>query len=99
MVEGQLALCVAETAQCRGVCAAVRPPRRPQIVPNMLAHPPWDKTELDREGRPFYLLHLTYPCRYDKVPPRSACFPAVWTLLCWLRAARLWGPCCAGLRG
>jgi hypothetical protein len=45
-------------------CAA---PRAPQIVPNMLAHPPFDKSELDQDGKPFYLLHLTYPCRYDKV--------------------------------
>ncbi|GLI67444.1 hypothetical protein VaNZ11_011637 [Volvox africanus] len=33
---------------------------------NMLAHPPFDKEEVDYEGKPFYLLHLTYPCRYDK---------------------------------
>ncbi|KAG2433123.1 hypothetical protein HYH02_012825 [Chlamydomonas schloesseri] len=37
-----------------------------RVVPNMLAHPPFDKEEVDPEGRPFYLLHLTYPCRYDK---------------------------------
>ncbi|KAG2489813.1 hypothetical protein HYH03_011762 [Edaphochlamys debaryana] len=36
------------------------------VVPNMLAHPPFDKEEVDYQGRPLYLLHLTYPCRYDK---------------------------------
>ncbi|GLC53212.1 hypothetical protein PLESTB_000720300 [Pleodorina starrii] len=37
-----------------------------KVHPNMLAHPPFDKEEVDFEGRPFYLLHLTYPCRFDK---------------------------------
>ncbi len=32
----------------------------------MLAHPPFDREELDRDGNPFYILHLTYPCMYDK---------------------------------
>lgn len=32
----------------------------------MLAHPPWDKREVDAQGQPFYLLHLTYPLRYNK---------------------------------
>jgi hypothetical protein len=31
----------------------------------MLAHPPWDKREVDAHGQPFYLLHLTYPLRYN----------------------------------
>jgi hypothetical protein len=31
----------------------------------MLAHPPFDKTEKDYKGDPFYILHLTYPCRYN----------------------------------
>ncbi len=38
-----------------------------KVIPNMLAHPPFDKQEVDGEGRPFYILHLTYPCRYDKL--------------------------------
>jgi hypothetical protein len=32
---------------------------------NMLAHPPWDKREVDAHNQPFYLLHLTYPLRYN----------------------------------
>ncbi|KAG2489819.1 hypothetical protein HYH03_011768 [Edaphochlamys debaryana] len=36
------------------------------VVPNMLAHPPFDKEEVDAEGRPYYILHLTYPVWFDK---------------------------------
>jgi len=32
---------------------------------NMLAHPPFDTKEVDYKGDPFYLVHLTYPLRYN----------------------------------
>ncbi|GAX78872.1 hypothetical protein CEUSTIGMA_g6311.t1 [Chlamydomonas eustigma] len=32
---------------------------------NFLAHPPWDKKEVTEKGEPFYLLHLTYPMKYN----------------------------------
>lgn len=35
------------------------------IVDSFLAHPPFDKTELNYESKPFYLLHLTYPIRFN----------------------------------
>lgn len=37
-----------------------------QVHANMLAHPPFDREEVNFEGKPFYLLHLTYPCHFDK---------------------------------
>lgn len=36
-----------------------------QTWDNMLAHPPWDTKEVNAKGQPFYLLHLTYPLRYN----------------------------------
>ncbi|KAG1669891.1 hypothetical protein FOA52_002417 [Chlamydomonas sp. UWO 241] len=33
---------------------------------NMLAHPPFDSKQVDYKGDPFYLLHLTYPMRFNK---------------------------------
>lgn len=36
------------------------------VLSNFLAHPPYDKTPDDYQGHPYYILHLTYPCSYDK---------------------------------
>lgn len=36
-----------------------------QTYENMLAHPPFDKNEVAGNGQPFYLLHLTYPIRFN----------------------------------
>ncbi|GFH18151.1 uncharacterized protein HaLaN_14902 [Haematococcus lacustris] len=33
---------------------------------NLLAHPPFDTSEQASNGLPFYILHLTYPMRYNK---------------------------------
>ncbi|GFH15987.1 uncharacterized protein HaLaN_12328, partial [Haematococcus lacustris] len=33
---------------------------------NLLAHPPFDTSEQASNGQPFYILHLTYPMRYNK---------------------------------
>ncbi len=32
---------------------------------NLLAHPPFDKKEFERDGLPYYILHLTYPMKYN----------------------------------
>jgi len=36
-----------------------------KVWDNMLAHPPFDKKEVTPAGDPFYILHLTYPLRYN----------------------------------
>lgn len=32
---------------------------------SLLAHPPFDANETNYKGDPYYLLHLTYPMRYN----------------------------------
>lgn len=36
-----------------------------KVYPNLLAHPPFDRDEVHTPtGLPFYIVHLTYPCRF-----------------------------------
>jgi hypothetical protein len=49
-----------------------------KLYTNLLAHPPFDAKEVDYQGHPFYLLHLTYPMKFNSTGGVASGDDSIW---------------------